>query len=490
MTSATKAKFKSLDAYKNAQGSFRFLPFKFIKLDNERYILTNIAGEFIVLDKFDFNKIRDRSLEMDSDLYHKLKSKHFIYDDSSTVAIDLLALKYRTKQSFLDGFTGLHMFVVTLRCDHSCPYCQVSRQNEDTEKFDMSEEDALKALLFTFKSPSPLIKIEFQGGESLLNFKLIQFIVLKAKEMNQSIGKQIQFVIATNLSPVNDEILDFCDEHEILISTSLDGPEFLHNKNRPKAGNDSYQRAIAGINFVKSKLGPDKVSALMTTSLESLKYPREIIDEYISQGFNAIFLRSLSPYGFAIKTKSFDMYNTDAWLDFYKTSLAYIIEINKNGYFFVEQYTALILQKMLTPFATGFVDLQSPSGIGISAIVFNYDGDVYASDESRMLAEMEDKSFRLGNLKENSYQEIITADILVDALQNTILEGVPMCSDCAFLPYCGSDPIYHAATQGDMIGHKAKSGFCKKNMGVFKHIIKLLEDDLEAREVMMRWIRV
>jgi hypothetical protein len=34
-----------------------------------------------------------------------------------------------------------------------------------------------------------------------------------------------------------------------------------------------------------------------------------------------------------------------------------------------------ILAKMLTPFEPGFVDLRSPAGIGIAAIVYNYDGD-------------------------------------------------------------------------------------------------------------------
>jgi His-Xaa-Ser system radical SAM maturase HxsB len=264
----------------------------------------------------------------------------------------------------------------------------------------------------------------------------------------------------------------------------------LHNLNRPKGGNDSYQRATNGISLVKERLGPDRVSALMTTTVESLKYPKEIIDEYVSQGFNSIFLRSLSPYGFAIKTKSYDLYNTETWINFYKQGLDYILDMNKKGHFFVEEYTSLILQKMLTPFPTGFVDLQSPSGIGISAIIFNYDGDVYASDESRMLAEMGIKDFRLGNLKKDSYEDMITSDFLVDAIKNSLLEGVPMCTDCAFLPYCGSDPVYHSATQGDIIGHKVKSGYCKKNMSVFKHIIKLLTDDEKAREILMRWIRI
>jgi len=38
--------------------------------------------------------------------------------------------------------------VVSLRCEHSCPYCQVSRQSEDRSAFDMTEQTAEKALVY------------------------------------------------------------------------------------------------------------------------------------------------------------------------------------------------------------------------------------------------------------------------------------------------------------------------------------------------------
>ena len=49
----------------------------------------------------------------------------------------------------------------------------------------MTQETASKALDLVFRSPSPTLKIEFQGGESLLNFPLIKFIVDEALEKNR-----------------------------------------------------------------------------------------------------------------------------------------------------------------------------------------------------------------------------------------------------------------------------------------------------------------
>jgi sulfatase maturation enzyme AslB (radical SAM superfamily) len=142
----------------------------------------------------------------------------------------------------------LHIFVVSLRCDHSCPYCQVSRQSEDKAAFDMTKEIADKALEFVFRSPSPAVKIEFQGGEPLLNFEIIKYVVTKAEEINQKQNRDLEFVIATTLSLITDEILEFCKEHSIILSSSLDGPEDLHNANRPRPGKNSHQKFIEGLN--------------------------------------------------------------------------------------------------------------------------------------------------------------------------------------------------------------------------------------------------
>jgi uncharacterized protein len=205
------------------------------------------------------------------------------------------------------------------------------------------------------------------------------------------------------------------------------------------------------------------------------------------QGFRGIFLRPMSPYGFAVKTKWFKAYGADEWLEFYFAGLDYILTLNRSGYAFTEFYAATILAKMLTPFEPGFVDLRSPAGIGIAAIVYNYDGDVYASDESRMLAEMGDKTFRIGNVHRDQYEDIMLSDALLGPIEESFAASVPMCSDCAFEPFCGADPVFHHATQGDFIGSKPRSMFCERNMAIFKRLITLMRDDDETRRIFVRW---
>jgi uncharacterized protein len=400
----------------------------------------------------------------------------------------MLSLKYRTKRAFLAGFTRLHIFVVTLRCDHSCQYCQVSRVSPDRHKYDMSQEAASSALDLVLRSPSNDMKIEFQGGEPLLNFELIQYIVEETKKRNADREKNIEFVITSNLAYINDAILAFAKDNGILISTSLDGPAFIHNANRPRPGNDSHQLAIQGIQRVREALGHDRVSAIMTTTRLSLDHPEAIVDEYCSNGFSNIFLRPISPYGFALRSQVKTGYEVDLYLKFYKKALGHIIDLNKRGVHIVETYAQLLLRKILTPFATGYVDLQSPAGAGIGVAVYNYDGDVYPTDESRMLVEMGDNTFRLGNVHTNTYEQIFGGETLRALAAASCVESLPGCSDCAFQTYCGCDPIENYATQGNIFGHRPTSHFHRRNLDIIKHLLCLYHgNDSFVRRLFCSW---
>jgi His-Xaa-Ser system radical SAM maturase HxsB len=351
----------------------------------------------------------------------------------------------------------------------------------------MSVDTARRAVDIALSSPSADIKIEFQGGEPLLNFSTVDFITQYAKQSARRLGKSVTFVMATNLSRATESVLDYCRLNNIQISTSLDGPKDLHNLNRPMTEGDSFDSVASGIETARKALGKYNVSALMTTTEHSLGRVREIIDTYVEMGFPGIFLRPLSPYGFAIKTRAYRKYDTRRWLEFYDEGLDYILELNRKGLVFSEFYSSIILKKILTPFSPGYVDLMSPSGIGISGVIYNHDGGVYASDEGRMRAEMGDKTFYLGDVNSNSYAQIFTSDALLDPLERSFSASVPMCSDCALEPFCGAEPVYHHATQGDFVGLKPTSGFCERNTHVIERLIGILEGGGEEARILRQW---
>jgi len=481
------ARFLPPQEFHSTDAPIRLLPLRFERAGTGRYLVSNVVGDFVSLSSDEFERLVELNLRPEDPLYDKAYTSHLITRDGQTAQLQVLATRLRSRMSFLRDPSALHLFVVTLRCEHSCPYCQVSRQSTDRARFDMTDEVAQRALAIALESPSSSIKIEFQGGEPLLNFSMIAKIVEAAKVDAPRAGKLVEFVIASNLALLTDDILAFCKTNDILLSTSLDGPADLHNKNRPRPGGNSYELAAKGIKRAQEALGRDRVGALMTTTEHSLDRVEEIIDEYVSLGLDGIFLRPLSPYGFAVKTKQIQKYDAKRWLEFYTRGLRYVLNLNHRGTPFVELYTALILARMLTDKPIGYVDLRSPAGIGLGALVYNYDGRVFASDEGRMLAEMGDDTFVLGNVTDASYRSLVTSDKLVQLIASSLSQCAPECHSCVYESHCGADPVYHHATQRDPIGIKPLSGFCARQKGVMGTVLNLLHNSPEDAVTLRQW---
>lgn len=490
-TNRKSRKFREIDQFDlNEKSQYHLMPFRFHRITNEKEIIVNEVGDYLLLPNGTFERIVKRQLdkEKDAELYGDLIANFFISEEPIPPLIDVLATRYRTKKLFLNYFTGLHIFVISLRCEHTCHYCQVSRVTQNKDLYDMSIANIDKGIEIMFKSPNPHVTMEFQGGEALLAFDNIKYAVEKAERIAKGVGKGLTKVICTNLALINEEILEYCKEHEILISTSLDGPQYVHDKNRHKPHSSSYEFATKGIELSRKVLGHDRVSALMTTTKLSLDYPVEIVDEYFNLGFQGIFLRNISPYGFALRTDK-SKYETEKFLTFYKKALARILEYNFNGHYFTEDLAKIFLTKILTPFNVGFVDLQSPAGLINGVIVFNYDGGVYATDESRMLAEQKDYTFKLGTL-EDTYNELFFGKKAQQISKLWANESLTGCSECAFQQYCGADPVHNHATQGDMYGYRPNSDFCQKNMEIIRYLIELMESDTGIKKIFESWAKI
>ncbi len=471
--------------------AYTILPFNFRWVNENTVLLVNSSGDYHFLNHEEFDLLLQYRIDSECPSFHDLKSKHFLCQDDVEIAIKLSATKLRSKKQFLQSFTALHMMVITVRCNHDCRYCHASSVDDDAVKYDMTPETAIEIVKQIFQTPSTEIKIEFQGGEPLLNWKTIVATVEYAEKLNEVAKKKVEFVICTNLTLIDDEKLEFINLHDISVSTSLDGTKQHHDQNRiMRNGRSSYDIFIEKLQLTRSKLkdGVD-VGPLMTTSRGNLHSLQNVVDEYVKLGFHGVFLRALNPYGFASDNQDELGYSMDEFLCQFKQCLDYIINLNLQGHYFVEYYTALLLSRILTPFSTGFVDLQSPSGAGISGVIYDYNGDVYPADEARMLNRMGDSYFCMGNVLTDDYQKIFHGKVIKEIVKNSCVEILPGCFSCAYSPYCGADPVRNYLETTDIIGKRPSSDFCKKHMGILDIIFeKLLNKDEDEIDVFWSWL--
>lgn len=481
-------KFRPRDAFRATAG-YQLLPMRFRRLpwDGDRVLVSSMAGDWLTMPAAAFQAFVSHELPDDSPYLADLQARHLAVVDVSKSSLAPLLSQYRSRKSYVIGGPALHIFVVSLRCHHTCSYCQVSRQGVSAQAFDLADSPAELAVERLFDWPSPELTIEFQGGEPLLNFEQVMRITRLIVARNQQEGRALRFVLASTLHDMTEAQLDFLAEHRFKLSTSLDGPEWLHNANRPRPGRDSYRRTIEGIERGRRRLGDDAVSALTTLTKLSLAVPEEIIDEYRKLGLHSISLRPLSPYGFATKTVSRTGYSTSDYLTFYKRAFEHLVAVNHSGYAMDESYAALLLSQLFTSFGHGYVDLRSPSGAGLGAVIYDYDGRVYPSDEARMLAAMGDPTWCLGDVSQ-PVSAWLESPAMASVLYAGVAEALPTCSDCAYVAMCGADPVEHYARQKDTVGHRPTSDFCQRNMGLFDFLLERFEKgSAEDQRLMQRW---
>ena len=456
--------------------------FNFRKI-NRKYLITNELGFYLYLkeDELD-NLVNERYKSLSISTLKELEDKFFIYDCDDDVFIEKVKQLYRESKRYLFSATSLHIFVMTNACNLACRYCQAQDSDQTCKGF-MTKETAKKAVDIALQSPTNYLTFEFQGGEPLLNYETIKYIVLYSKEVCND--KKIEYSIVSNTLLLNDEMIRFFQENNVRVSTSLDGGEIVHNYNRPTiAGETTYENVVKGIQVLAANnIG---AGAIQTTTRKSLNNIEEIIEAYKKSGLRQIFVRPLTPLGYAHEHWNEIGYTADEFLDFYNQILDLIIEENRNGNYMIEGHAMIFLRKILRQDFGNYMELRSPCGAGTGQIAYYYDGDIYTCDEARMVSEMGDDSFKLGNV-DNSYDELMDSNICKITCQASVLESLPSCCDCIYHQYCGVCPVVNLAMNGSIYEREANSYRCKIYKGILNAIFERLTDE-SIKQVFETWV--
>ena len=451
---------------------------------NGQYLLTNDAGRYAFLPEDVFHDFCNNKLPIDSEYGEMLCDRYFMSNEPEEVYVRKVEAAVRESHSYLFSPTSLFIFAVTNKCNNKCIYCQA---HGCAKEKDMPPSIAKKAVERIAEAGIKHFTIEFQGGEPLANFKTIMAIVEQVKELFS--GGDVSFSLVTNLSLMTEEIAAYIQENNISVSTSLDGPKWLHDRNRPMKNNSgSYDAMMRGKKILQD--AGIMIGAIETTTKETLKYPKEMIAEYINQGYDGIFIRPLTRVGSAALCWEKIGYTAEEYLEFYKAALEEIIIQNKNGHKIAERFAGIFLTKLMGYPAQNYMELRSPCGAAIGQMAITASGDVFTCDEGRMLAEDGDNTFRLGNVMMDGYSSWIKSTTCQAVMSASLLETLPLCSSCVYQPYCGVCPVVVYATEGDLRTCKPHGDRCKIYSGILDILMDYLQkEDPSTMQLFDNWAR-
>jgi len=458
--------------------NFKYNYYRFEKF-NDKYLVSNDTGSWVFLDNNEYSTLKNREVVLNSNLFHKLRDGGIILDKNN---LNTEIKKCRSKKDFLFQGPSLHIIVLTLRCNLKCVYCHASSKPITEMEYDLNKDNARKIVDLIFQSPSKSITIEFQGGEPLLNLDILKYITIYSIEKNKILKKDLKLSLVSNLTNMTEDILDFLIEHNVNICTSLDGPKEVHDQNR-----QLYDKSTEWIKNIQKKYkqnnSKQELNSLLTITRKSLSYSKEIIDEYLKQGFDTIFYRLLNNLGDAQKNKDNIYYSIEEYVKFWEKSMEYILELNKKGIEFKDVKTSIILKKLYNEHDPNYCELRSPCGAVTGQLLYHYDGSVYTCDEGRMIDE---DLFKIGTV-DDSYTKLTTSPGACSIITASI-NDTHHCDKCVFKPFCGLCPVINYAMSGSIIDNVANSGWCKIHKAQFRYIFNKIKDSKENELIFKKWI--
>jgi uncharacterized protein len=177
---------------------------------------------------------------------------------------------------------------VTNSCNLSCRYCYEygdDRLAKPETASGMNEEVARQSvdLLFGQAKKNQRLQLTFFGGETLLNFKVIQPTVAYARRRAAEEGQFIDFSLTTNATLLTPAIVQWLAENNIGVTVSIDGPKKFQDGMRIYAsGMGSYDVVAPRVKELLRVHRGRPIGARVTVTSKTLDLPlirRHLVDD-------------------------------------------------------------------------------------------------------------------------------------------------------------------------------------------------------------------
>jgi len=195
---------------------------------------------------------------------------------------------------------------ITRDCNLGCEYCHDRQLNGGIMPF---EKLALAIDRILSIESTHSFRFIWHGGEPLLAGLDFFRKAVAVQEYLKNPEQEIKNYLQTNGTLLTKEVLDFLQESDFTVGVSLDGPEVLHDAQRPfLKGQPTFFRIMKTIDELQRRAIPYGVITVLTS--RSMKItPREFLQFYRENGiFDICFLPVRADCGLKGETLEGELY--------------------------------------------------------------------------------------------------------------------------------------------------------------------------------------
>ncbi|MGB3403645.1 MAG: cyclophane-forming radical SAM/SPASM peptide maturase GrrM/OscB [Microcoleaceae cyanobacterium] len=346
------------------------------------------------------------------------------------------ALLSETVDNSTSQFGPVKLVVIqpTTFCNLNCDYCYLPDRH-------LKHEFSLELLEPIFKDlfSSPYLKEDFtivwHSGEPLT--MPIRFYESAFETINQLSEQynhnhyKIYHSIQTNATVINQAWCDFFKQHPVKIGVSLDGPAFLHDKNRKtRTGLGTHASTMRGISWLEKNDIHFNVIAVLTK--ESLDYPDEIYQFFSENNIKRVGFNVEETEGIN-QNSSLESTDTDIDVKHYQfMKRFYELTKQPNCKFTVREF-----ERVKRSIMRG-ADMGRGQSDPYTIISIDHKGDFMTFSPELLSLETPDYGkFVIGNILQDSF-ESATQTEKFKTITHEIKAGVNACKEtCEYFSLCG-----------------------------------------------------
>jgi len=330
-----------------------------------------------------------------------------------------------------EGGNQLVIIQPTPFCNIDCRYCYLP-QRSNTGRMDLQTLEQVFSKVLDSKLIKDPIVFVWHLGEPLSvppNFYRSAFEL--ANRINNQYRRDYVHAFQTNGTLIDDEWITLIREHGVKLGISLDGPDFIHDRQRvSRTGKGTHNQVMRGIGFLHDAKIPFNIIMVLTNY--ALDYPDKIFNFFTDHNIQDIAFNIDEIEGINI-TSSFQ---DKGAMDRYKNFIHRLLDLIEQspGRLRVREFTQIL--EILTSPVLG--SIKNSTNIPLKIVNFDYKGNF-----STFCPEL------LG-MKSEKYQDFIMGNIMTDPIDNIfdnpvfkiinadIQSGVTACKQvCQYWDFCG-----------------------------------------------------
>ncbi len=306
-------------------------------------------------------------------------------------------------------------------CNLRCEYCFAAQGNFHGENLLMKAEVGKKALDFLVEKSGNRrqLEVDLFGGEPTMNWQVCKELVAYGKELEKKHNKIIRFTITTNGLLLNDEKIDFINEHFHNVVLSIDGRREVNDAMRPVVGGaGSYDIIKPKFKKLVDQRGDKSYYVRGTFTNHNIDFDRDVI-HLADLGFKETSVEPVvsSPEDLFSLSEA-DLPEIYAAYDRLADEMVERIGTDKEFRFF----------HYLIDFQRGpcIIKRVSGCGAGTEYLAITPEGDIYPCHQF-----VGNTDFKMGNVMTGQFEKLTNVNFA-----NAHVEAKPDCQVCWAKYYC------------------------------------------------------